>query len=967
MKQRRNITGWLLLLLLSFTTVRAAAQYVVSGSAPASLRWKQIRAKDYKLIFPDYYLPKAQLVRAYLDTLQPHIGYGLRPLFNRLPVVLYPTNLHSNGLVTWAPKRVELYTAPPTRQFAVPWLKQLTLHEYRHVIQMSNLNIGFTKAASYLLGEQIIGLVAMVPPRWFFEGDAVAAETALTAFGRGLQPEFSIEYRAMVHEDEKFFNLDQWICGSLKENIPDKYKLGYQVVTAAREYYGADFWEKVIRYCGRNPYFIVSPNIAYRKYAGTDTRRLLLRTFNDLKAYWEKASSVPNTASFVDTGSRSYTLYEYPLPYPGGRIIARKKDMDSTYRFVVLDTASRRERTLRYSTQLSSRPILKGDTLLWTEYVPSLFWEQQNRSAVKAMRLKEKPDGLHGGRPYTLFRNENCFYITPTGHDGYAMIVYDRLNNPSVLLTDTAFRETGRLPLPGDDTSVNGMAWDDATGRLCIILLDNEGMYLAEILRKPVLSLRKLTQPSYITVDNLTARGGRLYFNSIQSGKDEAHIYDLNTGKEYRATTSQYGTVMPAAVNDSLLLAVTYRRNGYFPSVQPLTDSLREVAPARMPVNLLNPPRQSWGWQIDSIDITAKEAADAPPARRYARIPHLFRVHSWIPISLDVQELVDEHRFDLGIGITAMSQNTLGSMVTLVQYGWLPNKKSNYVMAHAEYTGLPLHLSLDLEYGGYDQSVYAPSLPESSPVLPFSDGLKKQLQATAGLSLPMNFSDGANIRHLVPFASFSYYNSLIYNYANRSLKKGNYKLTSGVSFYNYRYTTPKELNPKLGYLLRLSYTMNPVRGDFGKLLNLYARGYLPGFARLHSLTLEGNLQRQWGGSYNYLQKTLYPQGCYYDFASKNLFAAAASYRFPLAFPDGGIPNVLYFKRIALNLFGQYARNTLISASGDSPTLHPYTYGGELLLDFNVFRIGVDLNVGLSVYKPSDHRKPMFGASVGFGF
>ena len=950
--------------MLLFATVRATAQYVVSGAAPASLRWQQIKTERYKLVFPNYYLNKAQLIHAYLDTIRPYISYGLRPLFDRLPVVLYPTNLHSNGLVTWAPKRVELYTAPPTRQFAVPWLKQLTLHEYRHVVQMSNLNTGFTKAASYLFGEQIVGLVALIPPSWFFEGDAVAAETALTAFGRGMQPEFSIEYRAIVHEDKNFVNLDRWICGSLKDNIPDKYKLGYQVVTAAREYYGEDFWDKVLRYCGRNPYFIVSPNIAYRKYAQTNTKDLFLRTFNDLKAYWEKASSIPNSTSFIPTGGRSYTLYEYPLPYSDHRIIAQKKDMDSTYRFVVLDTVSGEEHTLRYNTQLSSRPILKGDTLLWTEYVPSLFYEQQNRSSVKAMLLKEDRKGLGSSRPHTLFKEENCYYITPLGDEGYAMIVYDRENRPSVLLTDTLFRETGRLSLPGEDTSVNGLAWDSNTQRLCIIVLDNEGMYLAEILRQPTLSLRQLTSPSLITIDNLRASGGRLYFNSIQSGKDEVHIYDLYSGKEYRATTSQYGSIMPSAVNDSLLLAVTYRRNGYYPSLQRL-DSLKEVTPSRMPINLLNPPRKSWGWQIDSINITPSAAATkAPSARRYGRFSHLFRVHSWIPISLDVQDLVEEYQLDLGVGVTAISQNTLGTMVSLLQYGWLPNKRSNYVMAHAEYSGLPVHISFDLEYGGNDQTVYRPASQDNIPI---DRTLKKQLQATAGLSLPMNFSDGAQIRHLIPFTMFSYYNNLIYNDTNNSFQKGNYKITSGLSFYNYRYTTPKELNPQLGYMLQFAYTMNPVRGNFGKLLNLYARGYFPGFARLHSLTLEGNLQHQWEGNYNYLQKTLYPKGCYYDFASKNLFSAAASYRFPLAYPDGGIPNVLYFKRIALNLFGEYACNTLFSSDGKNPTIHPYTYGGELLLDFNVFRIGVDLNVGLSVYKPSDHHKPMFGASLGLGF
>lgn len=57
-----------------------------------------------------------------------------------------------------------------------------------------------------------------------------------------------------------------------------------------------------------------------------------------------------------------------------------------------------------------------------------------------------------------------------------------------------------------------------------------------------------LTEGAYITLSNLRAGGGKLYYGSIASGRDEAHCYDLMARREYRITTSAFGFVFPGAV-----------------------------------------------------------------------------------------------------------------------------------------------------------------------------------------------------------------------------------------------------------------------------------------------------------------------------------------------------------------------------------------------------------------------------------
>lgn len=940
-----------------------SAQYYVTGTDPASLKWNQIKNKNNRLIFPDYYLPKARVLSCYMDTVTPYISYGLMPKIDKFPIVLHPTNLYSNGLVTWAPKRMELYPMPAVESYAMPWLKQLAVHEYRHVVQMSNLNVGITRVASYILGEQIVGVVALIPPGWFFEGDAVMAETQFSMFGRGWQPSFSIEYRAMVNEDADYFNLDKWVCGSYKDFYPNEYQLGYQVVAGARRYYGDDFWGKVLRYCGRNPYFIVSANLAYRKYGNTGTKEMMQRTFADLKEYWHAASSVPNSSVFIETPHPSYSIYRYPGFLNDTVLIAAKKDMDYTEHFVSVNRITGEEQKLRYTGTFSSRPVIDGNRMLWTEYRPSLFWEQKNSSVIRSAGIVLTGKGYRMSRPKTISGRENIYFVTPMGEAGYVMMISDRLNNPSIRFTDTLFHILKEYPLAGGDISLHGLAWDDKTGTVAFIALDDEGMWIGAIDSENG-KITKLTMPSLITVSDLSAGGGKLYFSSIQSGKDEVHLFDLEQKKEYRISASKYGSVSPAGVRDSVAVFATYRRDGYLLAQQKFdTGSLIAVEPKKLPENILNPDTVGWGLlKLDTVNVSEREVQERYPVKKYRKAGHLFNVHSWMPFAIDLPELLDERSLEIGVGITGISQNVLNSMVSTLGYGWVPSTKSHLLLANFTYTGLPVHVSMDLEYGGGKQELY---LPYDKFEEIKEGGLKNYLKVGGTLSLPMNFSGGNNSRSLQPYVSLEYYNALLYNSDNLSgADKGMEKLSGGVVWSNNRYMTQKDYNPPFGYYIQLSTSHNPFNERFGHLYSIYARGYLPGIAAHHSVTLQGNVQYQKLGNYNFKQKLLYPRGCNYDFAPQYLYAAALNYKFPIAYPDGGIPNVLYIKRIGIDLFGEYAHSEFFS--GKSKEIrNPYTYGGEVNMDLQIFRIGVNFNIGLSLYKPSERNGLSVGFNLGF--
>ena len=951
-----------ILILSGQTGVRA--QYYDTGTDPATIRWNQIKGRHQaKLVFPDYMTSYAKIVNGYLDTVRTVIDHGLIMGKQRaFPVVLHTTNVLSNGMVVWAPRRMELGTLPPASTYAQPWIKQLAAHESRHVAQLNAINGKTANALYYLLGEQIFGVISLEVPGYFFEGDAVVAETQMAMFGRGLQPGFSIDYRAMV-QDEGKFNMPMYRLGAINRNIPSVYHLGYQVTQYAGMKYGEAFWGDIMNYIARRPYTILGGNFALHKYGRTSSGKLIRETFAYLKDYWRESSSVPNSAALIPTPITSFTTYTNPNPFGDTLLVAMKSDLDRTNRLVVANRFTGAEMILRYTGYVTSRPILEGNTLYWTELIPSSFWGQRSYSAARSMKLSEHNGTLHAGkiRNYRVRagkgRLDARFFITPIGGGEIAMIGYNPTSVPYLLITDTLFREKRRFEVPGTGVSFNGLAWDAESRTLAGIINDNAGMWLCRFDLSDG-SISRITDPSYITLNNLSAAGGKLYFNSIASGKDEAHLYDLRAGKEYRISASKYGSFAPVPVDGEEVAMTTYTREGYRLSRQSAADSLlSEVTPSVLPANILNVPYPSWNLpKLDTIDITASETAGTE-ARRYRKAGHFFHVHSWMPFYMDAGKLMSERAFTGGAGVALLSQNLLSTMVSTVGYGWV--NRANLISGQVQYTGLPVHFSLRVEYGGGKQLAY--NFDRNY----YAGKWKNYLNLSGVISMPVNLTRGNAYRYLTPYLSYQFENSLVYDAERHIMETGVNKFQYGINYQHTVAKAAKDLEPRLGYYIALATIANHVEKDFGALGYLLVRGYLPSFMPHHAIVIGAAFQYQGSDKYGFKQKPLYPLGCYYDFAAKRTFAASIDYKFPIAYPNWGSTNFLYFQRIAARLFGQYAHVDpfYISLKSDNP----YTYGGELLLDYNIFGITNLISTGISVYKPSDKAKPMVGVSFGVAF
>ena len=472
--------------------------------------------------------------------------------------------------------------------------------------------------------------------------------------------------------------------------------------------------------------------------------------------------------------------------------------------------------------------------------------------------------------------------------------------------------------------------------------------------------ISSITWPGYTTIFNLRAGDGKLSFNSIASGYDEVHIYDLVRNEEMRVSTSKYGSVSPSAPRsgDSTLFMTTYTTQGYLLSRQQLnSDSMQRVEYSPLPKNVVNPPREKWPViNLDTVRIDRTLDTATHHVKRYRKGLRLFNPHSWAPWSFDPTNIVDEDRIDIGLGATVMSQDLLSSTDAYLSYGY--SGKGHRIRGKVNYYGLAPKISVEFDYGGGLQQLYG--IKRSEADIP----LKNRFSIKADVTLPMTLSSGSHFRTLTPFMQLYYLNARLYM-PDGSYDRGTARGVIGLSFIDNERMGTRDILPRWGYALKFSTVGAPFRRDFGTVFALYGRTYMPGLASHHSLMLRGNLQYQPTDRFTWYYKELYPRGANYDITSSHYAAVSADYQFPICYPDVGINSLVYFNRIRLNLYGDYARfigipSHLAQNIGYTATTL-WSYGGTLTFDMRLVRMPKnDTSIGVYVYKPSDRKGVVSG-------
>ncbi len=371
----------------------ALAQYYETGQDPASLKWMQIKTERFSVIYPEKYSARALEYAKTLDKACSKLVLLFPEKKFNIPVIIHNYTVQSNGYVSWAPKRIELYPTPEQNTIPLSEEEQLSVHELTHVYQMSTLNQGFSKYMSFILGEQFTGVVASLLPQWFLEGDAVFAESALTPSGRGRTAAFQKPLKALIIDGRKPYKYDKILNGSYKDFVPDYYQTGYQMVTLALTK-DPQLWTKVLNFTADQPFTLNPVNISLSRNAGLKKKSLWNQTYDSLKYIWSKDITADNPVSYNHLNpdkKGKFINYYSPLFVNENSIIAIKTSLSDPASFVEINPLLKTEKRIFTPGNLYPWFLTYGNgKLVWVETVPDPRWENREYSIIKLMDLKNK-------------------------------------------------------------------------------------------------------------------------------------------------------------------------------------------------------------------------------------------------------------------------------------------------------------------------------------------------------------------------------------------------------------------------------------------------------------------------------------------------------------------------------------------------------------------------------------------------
>ncbi|HRX12442.1 MAG TPA: hypothetical protein P5210_12365, partial [Draconibacterium sp.] len=367
---------FLFILFIGFLNV-SKAQYFQTGQDPASLKWRQINTENFQIVYPDYYENQAQKLAVVMEKVYLAGGKSLEYKPKKISIILHTQTVKSNGLVAWAPKRVELYTIPHQGIYAQNWIEQLAIHEFRHVVQIDKVNSELPKILKALFGEQGTALFfGVYVPWWFIEGDAVVMETALSNSGRGRYPSFLMEHKALAVEKGNY-KYDKAYNDSYKNYVPNHYQLGYYMVGVSREKYGVDLWNSVLERVGKKPLSINPFNKMLIQKTGLNKVQLYDTIFNELKNKWieEDQNFKPIEFEVISPANKTYSNYRYNHWLNDSTVISYKTSLNETASFVKINLNGEEKKIITPGIIFDESVNCNGEWMVWSEQVADARWE----------------------------------------------------------------------------------------------------------------------------------------------------------------------------------------------------------------------------------------------------------------------------------------------------------------------------------------------------------------------------------------------------------------------------------------------------------------------------------------------------------------------------------------------------------------------------------------------------------------
>lgn len=950
-----KITCFLLFFLI---TVLAKAQYFSTGDDPASIKWRELRTENFQLIYPEEYEVKAQHVAQIFEKVY---EYGYKTLDHpprKISIILHTHSINSNGLVAWSPKRVELFPTPNQRIYAEPWIEQLAVHEFRHVVQMDKIQTELPTLLKIIFGEQAAAAaVGLYLPFWFLEGDAVMTETALTHSGRGRTASFLMENKALAVE-KGIFSYDKLSLGSYNEFIPNRYKFGYWFAGGVRQKYGAQVWSDVLTGIGKKPLSFNPLNKVLKKETGKNKEALFKEIFNEYLEEWKnEAESITETPNQqISSPNKIFTNYKYISAISDTSLIAYKTSRSDIGRIVQITNGN--ESVIFTPGNVADESLSQTDNLLiWSEIRPNVRWEHASRSVVVIYNTSL--------RQTTVIHTENNLLspVISPDLDKFAGIETDFMNNYFLSIYELS---SGKL-IKRYSTETNDYfltpVWNDSGDKIYFIGLSEQGKYIGELDLKTE-EISAITEPVFYDIKNPDYYKGNLYFTSSKTGIDNIFCLNIESGEITQCTSVLFGANY-ASTSDNYLYFSDYTSNGYH--VASLSKEKMLNKPAEnieiKKYELAETLSQQEG---ETINFTDQDTVHFP-TKPYRKLAHLFNFHSWAPAYMNI------NNYEIKPGVSFLSQNKLGTASTNIGYEYNTTEEVGKYRAEFEYSGFFPVISAQIGYGKRKARYLE--------ITEFHDHMGSiirrdttinsyewnELNLDLDVRIPLYFSSGKYNQLIQPEIKYSYVNTYLkQNIPSSNLNPGYYHyVLYRLFFQNTIRKSEMDIVPDWGQIIDIKFRNSPQNGwlggknnwSIGNMTTVQTYLYFPGFKMNHGIKVYNAFQKKENNKdLTFKDAIKYPRG-FHSFNNDEMYSFGIDYIMPLCYPDLSLGRFFYLKRLRTSLFYDYAKlSSHISGNNNGPATsyerELKSYGAEVIGDGNVLRITAPVSIGFrGAYMP----------------
>ena len=856
----------LIVLLIYFVNLQAQTL----GPNPNGQNWQIIEFDAGSIIFPKGMEAQSKRVANMINYQNRNLDRSVGPLKKKISIIFQNQTVIPNGNVTTAPYRSRFYSTAfegLDRLGTMDWFDVLAVHEYRHVQQLNNTQHGLTKAAKFLFGDYGWTLAAFIGvPIWYFEGDAVVAETMFTKAGRGRTPHFTLQQRAMAYDN---INPNYTLASnnSYKLNQPNQYPRGYMMLSHLRNEKGNDVIKDILRDGSAYKKIIYPFSRSMKEHTGWSTKDLYNESWSSAKNLWKRQlekTSLNPTTRITKMNEKVYTDYSFPFFDKNDNIIVLKNSFDTTSEIVRLEDA--KEKTL-VRPGISLVPYLqyKNGVALWTEITSDPRRNNQSYSNICSYNFStnKKINLTKKGKYFSPCFGDSTDEIYALHQSPLQISSLHKIDSKS-----------------GVETAIHSFQAGDNVARL-----QAKGNSLVYIIkRKSQIAIWKydvstkteiqLTPWTAHVIDHLHLHGNYVYYMGGFTGIENIYRSTLNGDKTIQQISSvPIGAFYPSVSQDGNTLLFT--EHTYMGSVISSMDLKQYSQRAPSNFQYKEPVDMEWQDKVAAETEGGSYLDNVPTetfvAKEYKGVFKGLRLHSWglepdngsINVFLDSDNLLEDLSLDFSTGINLDNQQRF--------------------------------MESQISFGRF------------LPVFNLTHKIQKEnLQSVGQLRNESSFE----IEIPLAWTTGNFYNVLkpLFAFNNTHLQKDgeakpqNFQgINSEFSYDFIRQSAYQNLGPRFGLTTDLQFQQNYTETTSEKFTADLAM-FFPGIKKNHSLKLSGSFQKITAENISTFDNNfVYPRGFTIPTAKK-FSKFSVDYSFPLFYPDKGIRGLVFLQRISSNLF-----------------------------------------------------------------